>query len=97
MHCIGTALPPTHPLPGEGADYINEESWLIFDILGQGKVECKWMLLSSIIWQLDPDYKKFQGFVKDLAVVNDSRERAVKLIQETVAQAMSEKKFQKCC
>ena len=53
------------------------------------------MLLPSTIWQLDPDYKKFQGIVKDLAVVNDSRERAVKLIQETIAQAMSEKKFQK--
>ena len=81
--------------PPSLAGYIFQESWLIFEILGQGKVECKWMLLPSGTWKLYPDYKKFQDFVKDLAVVNDSSERAVKLIQETVAQALSEKKLKK--
>ena len=38
---------------------------------------------------------QFQKFVKSAAVVNDSSERAVKLVQETVSQTISEKKLQK--
>ena len=67
--------------PPSLANFINEESWLIFDILGHKVAHCKWMLLPREVWKLDPDYMKFQTFVKNLAVVNDSSERAVKLVQ----------------
>ena len=40
-------------------------------------------------------YIEFQKFVKDIAVVNDAGERAVKAVQETVHQACSEKKLQR--
>ena len=81
--------------PPSLSDYISEESWLIFDILGHSTSQCKWMLLPSSTWHLDPDFQQFQKFVKSAAVVNDSSERAVKLVQETVSQTISEKKLQK--
>ena len=66
--------------PPSLAEFLSEESLLIFSILKQGKLECKWMLLPMTAWHFDPDYKKFQNFVKKLSVVNDSSERAVKLV-----------------
>ena len=75
--------------------FITSESWLIFDILEQSSSECKWMLFPPDTWSRDPDFKKFQTFVKNLAVVNDASERSVKLVQETVSQTLNEKKLQK--
>ena len=84
-----------HQCPPSLAGYITKESWLVFQILGQNKTQCKWMLYPASSWHIDADYLKFQQFVKSLAVVNDASERAVKLVQETVNKAMSEKKLQK--
>ena len=53
------------------------------------------MLLPMNSWHFDQDNQEFQNFVKKLAVVNDSSERAVKLVKETISQIMTEKKLQK--
>ena len=81
--------------PPRLGDFLTEESWLIFNLLEQSKTECKWMLYPCENWPLDPYYSIFQKFVKQVAVVNDASERAIKLIQETVTQTIDEKKLQK--
>ena len=81
--------------PPSLVEYVNEESWLVFDILQHGPAEVKWMLFSTSEREKDPDYFKFKKFVQQLAVVNDAGERAVKAVQETVSQTTSEKKLQK--
>ena len=77
------------------SEFITPESWLIFDILKHKKSNVKWMLFPSENWRFDPDFLKFQKFVKNIAVVNDAGERAVKAVQETVQQTYSEAKLQK--
>ena len=43
----------------------------------------------------DEDILKFKTFVKDLAVINDCSERAVKTVQDVIKQTLSEKKLQR--
>ena len=43
----------------------------------------------------DEDILKFKTFVKDLAVINDCSERAVKSVQDVINQTLSEEKLQK--
>lgn len=81
--------------PPSLADYVTCGSWLIFEILDHDRVKCKWMLLPQNCWHHDQDYLHFKKFVEETAVVNDASERAVKLVQETVMQAISEIKLQK--
>ena len=45
-------------------------------------------------WKESKAFLKFQEFVKDVKVVNNCSERAVKLIQENVEKAKSENKLQ---
>ena len=79
----------------ELVDFFTAESWLIFEILGHNKTKSKWMIYPASSWNIDSDYLEFQSYVKNLAVVNDCSERAVKLVQETVCQVKSEHKLQK--
>ncbi|XP_065660859.1 uncharacterized protein LOC136084580 [Hydra vulgaris] len=74
--------------------YISPDSWLIFDILGHTSEKCLWMKLPQIFWKEFSGYNEFQSFVKSVEVVNDSSERAVKLIQDNVERAKSEEKLQ---
>ncbi|XP_065682417.1 uncharacterized protein LOC124816991 [Hydra vulgaris] len=74
--------------------YISPDSWLIFDILGHISEKCLWMKLPQIFWKEFPGYNEFQSFVKSVEVVNDSSERAVKLIQDNVERGKSEEKLQ---
>ena len=77
------------------SDFITAESWLVFEILKHKKSKVKWMLYPPESWRVDPDFLQFQRFVKQIAVVNDVGERAVKAVQETVQQTYSETKLQK--
>ena len=49
----------------------------------------------SIGTYIDPDYQEFKAFVKNIAVVNDAGERAVKAVQDLVMQTTNEIKLQK--
>ena len=88
-HFLKSSSPPSL------TEYVSAESWLVFDILEHGPAQVKWLFYPASSWHMDPDYIEFQKFVKDIAVVNDAGERAVKAVQETVHQACSEKKLQR--
>ena len=75
--------------------FVTPESWLVFDMLGHTMGQVKWMLYPPEHWNIDPDFIEFQAFVKNIAVVNDAGERAVKAVQETVMQTHNEIKLQK--
>ena len=71
------------------------KSWLVFEILGQSMCQVKWMLYPLEHLGIDPDYQEFKAFVKNIAVVNDVGERAVKADQNLVMQTTNEIKPQK--
>lgn len=75
--------------------FITSDSWIIFDYLKHGDSEVKWLNYPVAVWPCDKDYKRFQSFIKKLAVVNDCSERAVQKIQSIVDLAKSEDKLQK--
>ena len=75
--------------------FITPESWLAFEMLGHSKGQVKWMLYPPEHWDIDPDYQEFKAFVKNIAVVNDAGERAVKAVQDLVMQTTNEIKLQK--
>lgn len=58
---------------------IGQKSWFLFESLGVGT---EWMRKPLHQWNLDEDYRKAKAFVRNVKVVNDVSERAVKLIQD---------------
>ena len=58
---------------------IGQKSWFLFESLGVGT---QWMRKPLHQWTLDEDYKKAEAFVRNVKVVSDVSERAVKLIQD---------------
>lgn len=73
---------------------ITSQSWLTFEILGQDKSKCQWMKLPPLFWSTSDNYLEFEQFVRSIVVVNDSSERAVKLVQEMIDRAHIEEKRQ---
>nr|XP_047144380.1 uncharacterized protein LOC124817945 [Hydra vulgaris] len=73
---------------------INEQSWFIFHLLNHGKAELQWLKTPVETWKLNDYYLEFEHFVKNLEVVNDCSERAVKLVQELINKFHKEKKRQ---
>ena len=58
---------------------IGPKSWFLFESLGVGT---EWLRKSVQQWNLDEDYKEAEMFVRNVKVVNDVSERAVKLVQD---------------
>ena len=75
--------------------FITKESWLVFELLKHDQGQVKWMLYPPENWHVDPDFLEFKQFVKEIAIVNDAGERAVKAAEEIVNQVKDEKKMQK--
>ena len=69
---------------------VGRRSWSLFNILSMTEDELDWLEADVKSWSSNPGYKKFADFVKSLAVVNDSAERGVKLIQDFVGSTSDE-------
>ena len=80
--------------PPSLASLITNQSWLIFDKIGHGKGELQWLKTPSRFWELNDLYLEFETTIKSLDVVNDSSERAIKLVQELIMKSNKEEKRQ---
>ena len=80
--------------PPSLAPLITEQSWMIFDMLKHNRAEIQWMKLPPEFWNTNDFYCEFTAFIKNIAVVNDASERAIKLVQELIDTARSEEKRQ---
>ncbi len=69
----------TNDKPWLGA-FVTERSWLLFSLLGS---QADWLKDHPAVWPDSADYTYCQSFCKDLPVVNDPAERAVKAVQDT--------------
>ena len=62
-------MPPKQQLSGDNPpsmeQLITAESWLLFDILEHKREQMKWLLFPPDSWEVDPDYRVFQTFVKN--------------------------------
>ena len=63
------------------ASLVGPDSWLIFRIL---KIEdsSEWLGLEVPLWKKYDSFIKLSKFIKGIAVVNDTAERGIKLVQE---------------
>ena len=69
----------TNDKPSLGA-FVTERSWLLFSLLGS---QTNWLQDDPAVWPDSVEYENCQRFCKELEVVNDPAERAVKAVQET--------------
>ena len=58
---------------------VGAKSWTLFHILG---IKTDWLEKSPIVWPEYSDYMEVCDWVRSAKVVNDSCERAVKMIQD---------------
>ena len=58
---------------------------VIFDLLNLTRLTC-----TPAFWPYVDQFKKFSGFVDGLEVVNDSSERAIKLVSEFINSMLDE-------
>ena len=72
------------------ARFVGPKSWLIFKALNLSDAELDWLKFRSCEWEKFSGFKKFQHFVKHLAVVNDNGERGVKAVQEVIGRTRLE-------
>ena len=70
--------------PPSLVEFVSLEARLIFHLLGLAGNELDWLTLPRAFWPSLLGYQKFQKFINNLHVVNDSSGRAVKLIQDNV-------------
>ena len=80
--------------PSSLVPLVTSQSWLIFDMLNHNKSKCQWMKLPPVFWSTSDNFLEFEDFVRNSVVVNDSSERAVKLVQHMIDRAHSEEKRQ---
>ena len=60
-------------------DFVNEESWLLFDLLD---IQPEFLMRPYHQWSNDLSYQTIQNIVKQLKVVNEAAEQMVKLGQD---------------
>lgn len=80
--------------PPSLAPLITEQSWMIFYMLKHNRAEIQWLKLPPEFWNTNDFYCEFAAFIKNIAVVNDASERAIKLVQELIDTARTEEKRQ---
>ena len=61
------------------AVFVTERSWLLFKLF---RLDTAWLLTEPATWPLSPAYQELRDLTRDMKVVNDSAERAVKDVQE---------------
>ena len=66
---------PGHAGEPELHNFVGKRSWLLFRLL---ELDVNWMQAPVEQWPMDIDYQRFCEFVKNMNVVNDAAERAVK-------------------
>ena len=59
---------------------ITEQSWMIFYMIKHNRAEVQWMKLPTEFQNINDFYCEF----KNIGVVNDASERAIKLVQELI-------------
>lgn len=62
--------------------FINERSWLLFKLLDVEIDSLDWLNLHPSTWLQNQHYIRIQEFCKEISVVNDAAERAVKDVTE---------------
>ena len=70
-------------------DLISQDSWSIFLVLGIEE-SCDWLKEAVCTWNSYASYLRLKQFVEGIAVVNDTAERGVKLIQEYISSSRDE-------
>ena len=60
-------------------DFVGPRSWLIFNKLQLGQVDCEWLQLEPTAWSLMSGYQRFRKFVTETTIVNDPAEHGVAL------------------
>ena len=60
---------------------VGPRTWLLFHLLQLKERDVAWLTSPPELWEMDPGFKTFSGFISSLEVVNDPGERGVKLIQ----------------
>ena len=68
--------------PDQLISFIGPKSWLLFNLLNLHDEQLDWMQAPIDCWENMVGYKKIEGIVRSLEVVNDCAERAVKLISD---------------
>ena len=71
--------PPTLDESASLVSLIGDKSWTMFHVLG---VSADWLKLDPSSWCEDPDFCEARDSVRTAKVVNDSCERAIKMIQD---------------
>ena len=67
------------------SQFVGPNSWLIFSLLDLNKPEdLFWLKVDSASWKFIAQFNKFKLFCEHLKCVNDSSERAVKLVSEFI-------------
>ena len=60
-------------------DFVGEQSSILFKITGSNY---DWLKENPILWSSNESYNKMESFVKDMKVINDPAERAIKLMSD---------------
>ena len=58
------------------ASFIGQRSWLLFHLLGQDRA---WLQFPICEWNINDNYKTMSAIISDLAVVNDTAEKSIKM------------------
>ena len=74
--------------------FLGPESWLLFNKLGFSDVEMEWLMLDPSDWHKMSCFVRFQDFVKNLDIVNDSAERGVGLVKMFIGSLHNEDSYQ---
>ena len=85
---------PTFPIIAPQARYnmaslVGPESWLLFDLFDMSGPQ-DWLLAPASSWHLSPCFRRLEGFVNNLVVVNDLAERGCHLATEFINRVQSE-------
>ena len=73
---------------GISSDFINEKSWLVFNLINISDVH--WLSKPHSEWNNHTGYMKLCCFVLNSKVVNDIAERGIKLISDFVEKTHDE-------
>ena len=82
MFATGKPHAPNHNLLTPNpqlSSFVGPRSWLLFDLTNVGS---QWLQRPVAEWPLEADYRQLLGLIRELEVVNDGAERAIKDVTE---------------
>ena len=74
--------------------FTNGRSWLLWELMGHTITDLEWLSRPLHEWITFPKYMELYQVVNNIAVVNDSAERHVKLVGEVLPKVRSEEALQ---